>query len=53
MTFLIDQDGVVYEKDLGKKTDTLVKALKEYNPNSGWQTAEDQQEVIAGEQTTE
>jgi hypothetical protein len=53
MTFLIDQDGVVYEKDLGKKTDKLAKALKEYNPNSGWQAAEDQQEVIAGEQTTE
>jgi len=24
--------GVVYQKDLGKKTDVLAKAMKEYNP---------------------
>ncbi len=52
MTFIVNQDGVVYEKDLGKKTDALAKAMKEYNPNSSWQKSEEQQEETAGEQKT-
>jgi len=50
MTFIVNEDGVVYEKDLGKKTDVLAKTMKEYNPNSSWQKSEDQQEETAGEQ---
>jgi hypothetical protein len=42
----------VYQKDLGKKTDVLVKAMKEYNPDSSWQKTEEQQEKAAGEQKT-
>jgi hypothetical protein len=42
MTFIVNQDGVVYEKDLGTKTAALAKAMKEYNPNSSWQEAEEQ-----------
>jgi hypothetical protein len=49
MTFIVNQDGVVYQKDLGKKTDVLAKAMKEYNPNSSWQKGEDEQEESAGE----
>ncbi len=52
MTFIVNQDGVVYQKDLGKKTDVLAKAMKEYNPDSSWQKAEEQQEDTAGEQKT-
>jgi len=44
MTFIVNEDGVVRQKDLGKKTDVLAKAMKEYNPNSGWQEAEEHQE---------
>src|SRR5271157_238234 len=51
MTFIVSQDGIVYERDLGKKTDVLAKAIKEYNPNSSWQKAEEQEET-AGEQET-
>jgi DUF2950 family protein len=40
MTFIVDQDGVVYQKDLGKNTETLAKAMKEYNPNTTWQKPE-------------
>ena len=47
MTFIVDEDGVVYQKDLGKKTDVLARAMKEYNPDSSWQRAEDQQEENA------
>ncbi len=49
MTFIVNEDGVVYEKDLGKKTDVLGKAMKDYDPGSGWQKAEEQQEEMAGE----
>jgi hypothetical protein len=52
MTFVVNQDGVVYQKDLGNRTDVLAKAMKEYNPNSSWQKAEEQQEETAGEQKT-
>jgi DUF2950 family protein len=38
----------VYEKDLGPKTNVIAGTIKEYNPNSSWQEAEDQQEEIAG-----
>jgi hypothetical protein len=48
MTFIVNGDGVVYQKDLGTKTDILAKAMKEYNANSGWQTAEDQRPETAG-----
>ena len=52
MTFIVDEEGVVYQKDLGQKTDALAKAMKAYNPNSSWQKAEEQQEETAGEQKT-
>ncbi len=52
MTFIVSEDGAVYEKDLGKKTDILAKTMKDYNPNSGWQKAEELQEETAGEQKT-
>lgn len=52
MTFVVGQDGVVYQKDLGKKTEALGKAMKEYNPNSIWQKVEEQQEETANQQTT-
>jgi hypothetical protein len=50
MTFIVSEDGVVYEKDLGKKTEVVGKAMKEYNPNSGWRKAEAQPEQAAGDQ---
>jgi hypothetical protein len=43
MTFIVNEDGVVYQKDLGWKTGVLAQAMKEFNPGSGWQKAEDQQ----------
>ena len=52
MTFIVNEDGIVYEKDLGKKTDVLAKAMKEYKPNSSWQKAEEQQEETASDQKT-
>lgn len=51
MTFIVNEDGVVYQKDLGKQTEVLAKAMKEYNPGPGWQKAVDQQwETVAGQE---
>jgi hypothetical protein len=48
MTFIVGEDGVLYQKDLGKKTDALGKAMKEYNPDSTWQKAEEEEQQTAG-----
>jgi hypothetical protein len=42
MTFIVNQDGVVYQKDLGKKTEALGKARQEYTPDSSWSKAEEE-----------
>jgi hypothetical protein len=52
MTFIVDSSGVVYQKDLGKKTEALGKAMKEYNPNSTWQKVEEDMQQPANEQKT-
>jgi hypothetical protein len=36
MTFLINQDGVVYEKDLGATTVDLAGQITAYNPDKTW-----------------
>src|SRR5579872_2285476 len=50
MTFIVNQHGVVYEKDLGTNTGVIAKSMKEYNLNSGWKKSEDQQQETAGVQ---
>jgi hypothetical protein len=52
MTFIVNEDGQVYQKDLGPRTAILARAIKEYNPSSTWQKNEDQQEETADEQKT-
>jgi len=39
MTFIVNQDGVVYEKDLGPNTAAAAAAIKAFNPDSTWQKA--------------
>jgi hypothetical protein len=41
MTFIINQNGVVYQKDLGENTTELAKAITEYNPDSTWKKVTD------------
>ena len=36
MTFLVNHQGVVYEKDLGPNTARIAQNIKEYNPDSSW-----------------
>jgi hypothetical protein len=40
MTFMVGQDGVVYQKDLGNKTERLAPTLVEYSPDSSWTRVE-------------
>ncbi len=39
MTFLMDQRGVVYQKDLGEKTGDVALAMKEFKASDGWSPA--------------
>ena len=39
MTFVVDKDGVVYQKDLGEKTVELAQAMAQYDPGDGWKSA--------------
>jgi hypothetical protein len=52
MTFIVNQDGAVYQKDLGRKTSGLATAMKAYDPNPSWQKAEEKQMEAADEQMT-
>jgi hypothetical protein len=36
MTFIVDQDGIVYQKDMGLDTEKLGTSMTEYNPDSSW-----------------
>lgn len=40
MTFVTNQDGVVYQKDLGADTDKLAKAMTQFDPGPGWTKVE-------------
>jgi len=44
MTFIVNQDGTVLQKDLGPRTDAVAKAINGYNPNSTWVKVELQEE---------
>lgn len=36
MTFMINHDGVVYQRDLGKNTKKTVQAIKAFDPDKTW-----------------
>jgi hypothetical protein len=36
MTFIVNQQGRVYQKDLGEHTGKLAEAMKEYDPDKSW-----------------
>jgi hypothetical protein len=42
MTFIVNQEGIVYEKDLGKSTEKIAKAIKTYDPDKTWKRVESQ-----------
>jgi hypothetical protein len=40
MTFIVDQNGIVYEKDLGKRTPEIAKTLTVYSGDKTWRKAD-------------
>jgi hypothetical protein len=36
MTFIVNEDGVVHEKDLGEQTAQIASQMTQYNPDSSW-----------------
>jgi hypothetical protein len=52
MTFIVNQDGVVYQKDLGKNSDSVCRSMKAYNPGSGWKKVDDQEPETASQQNS-
>lgn len=40
-TFAVNQQGIVYEADLGPQTEALAGAIKQFNPDDKWQVTGD------------
>ncbi len=40
MTFIVNHQGVVYQRDLGSDTKSIAKAMKAYDPGPVWKKAE-------------
>jgi hypothetical protein len=36
MTFVVNQDGKVFQKDLGPSTDTEARTIDLYDPDASW-----------------
>jgi len=36
MTFIVNQEGTIYEKNLGKKTRRIAEAMKIFSPDKTW-----------------
>jgi hypothetical protein len=39
MTFIVNQQGVVFQKDLGEETTKKAEAIKAYDPDKTWAPA--------------
>jgi Protein of unknown function (DUF2950) len=36
MTFIVNQDGVVYKKALGPRTEAIARPMTTFNPDPSW-----------------
>jgi hypothetical protein len=41
MTFLVNQSGIVYQKDLGDDTGKVAAAIDAYDPDKSWEPVTD------------
>ena len=39
MTFIVNQDGTVFQKDLGDRTEKIARRIETFDPNAKWQKA--------------
>jgi hypothetical protein len=42
MTFIVNQDGKVFQRNFGEKTSRIAGMMKEYNPDSQWTLVQDE-----------
>ena len=40
MTFIVNHDGVIYQKDLGQQTGYIAFRMQSFNPDSSWSKAD-------------
>ncbi|MFH1028705.1 MAG: DUF2950 domain-containing protein [Pseudomonadota bacterium] len=48
MTFLVNQEGVIYEKNLGKGTRRIAEAITVFNPDRSWKKVKRPETPVAG-----
>jgi hypothetical protein len=41
MSFMINQEGIIYEKNLGKNTERIANAMKKFDPDKTWKKVEE------------
>jgi hypothetical protein len=41
MTFIVNQEGSIYQKDLGEETKQLAEEIELFDPDSTWQRTEE------------
>jgi hypothetical protein len=41
MSFIVNQDGIVFEKDLGEETGKVIQSLNVYDPDASWDPVTD------------
>jgi hypothetical protein len=49
MTFIVNQHGIVFQKDLGAETEQAVAAIEAFNPDATWQPTGDSLEIVEDE----
>jgi hypothetical protein len=42
MTFIVNQDGQIFQRNLGERTSHIAGSMKDYNPNSEWTLVDDE-----------
>ncbi len=42
MTFIVNQDGKIFQRDLGQDTSRIAGEMKAYNPDNQWTPVQDQ-----------
>jgi hypothetical protein len=38
MTFIVNNDGAVYQRDLGQRTHAVAREMTKFNPDKAWRT---------------
>jgi hypothetical protein len=48
MTFMVNHDGALYQKDLGPETSDIAMSITEFNPDNTWQRVQTAVPVAGG-----